>query len=663
MSKAAPTGYNPNSPSNHCCPKNEVPSKESSPAKGISKGAITTLVVGILVALVVGGFGTVGLLQSYKVISISSSSWLAIAIEAVGSTPHFWSLWTIAVGGAVVGLGLIGGGAYKIHPNKIPTEPSAGSGSSHRPIPGPPNRGKAKEGSGSLSLTGKKTVNDSLMCPPIHMDLVSHETQVAQIFSGMLPTILKENYEQDEAGVIRGSPENIEILTEILGRPSDEPDMIQLSLEEQNYLASQAIFPLLTPEGQKGLLKIMYDLLVPYLDKNHALKYLRTYNNDEISLSQKEGKLIISVKEIILTIDSQGNLVVRGTGEDLNPVSGSLITLLWHHMAVVLAELNPTSSKKFASQAFNQVQGLFSKLEQFTSKAQQLEGSKIDPALEGRYMTVFEGLPLHSIQQKGLTATKYIDSHCKDTVPKFSPEEGSITYALTPLVNPVIASQDSKFTISITTQQDTPPIISCTKSSDRGHFGTTMARDISFQKGVEEGSIRVSITKADTSGDWLEGSDKRVSTYYEVTVTEGRWHITFSQTDSWSQQWSHLFAFSLQDDGTWQHMGHFEEDIGQKKPSVAEYSEDLDFIIRSLLTLQGIYTSPYTLMEGIELHLTNQQPISIPMLQMLSQIKQGGSQSNYAVIQQSDSALRIGFDAWYHFAWNRYPPPKQQLQG
>ena len=73
---------------------------------------ILAIAIGILV-VGVGTFGGVGLLQSHGLISLPH--WLASTIGTVGNTPHFWSLWAIAAGGALAGGGLIAFGSSKIH--------------------------------------------------------------------------------------------------------------------------------------------------------------------------------------------------------------------------------------------------------------------------------------------------------------------------------------------------------------------------------------------------------------------------------------------------------------------------------------------------------------------------------------------------------------------
>jgi hypothetical protein len=74
--------------------------------------------VAITIGLIVVGIGGVvvlGLLQNYGIISLSSSlTWLTSAINTIGNTQHFWSLWCITGGCFLVGGSLIGFGSYKI---------------------------------------------------------------------------------------------------------------------------------------------------------------------------------------------------------------------------------------------------------------------------------------------------------------------------------------------------------------------------------------------------------------------------------------------------------------------------------------------------------------------------------------------------------------------
>lgn len=92
--------------------KNVVDSKGQS-----SKGLwVVAIIVGSVVFLGAVGFGTVGLLKSYGVITLNHSfEWLSIAIDFVGQTPHFISLWGITAGGVVLEGGLIALCTYKIH--------------------------------------------------------------------------------------------------------------------------------------------------------------------------------------------------------------------------------------------------------------------------------------------------------------------------------------------------------------------------------------------------------------------------------------------------------------------------------------------------------------------------------------------------------------------
>jgi hypothetical protein len=81
---------------------------------------ILAMVVGAVVVIGVGGFGSVGLLQSHGIISLPSSlQWLASAIGTVGHTPHFWSLWALTTGGTALGVASIAYGFYKIHKAKV----------------------------------------------------------------------------------------------------------------------------------------------------------------------------------------------------------------------------------------------------------------------------------------------------------------------------------------------------------------------------------------------------------------------------------------------------------------------------------------------------------------------------------------------------------------
>ncbi len=92
--------------------------KKVEEAKGqTSKGwYVLAIVIGSVVFVAAGGFGTVGLLKSYGYITLNQSfEWLSTAIGFAGNTPHFLSLWAIAAGGVVVGGGLIALGSYKIH--------------------------------------------------------------------------------------------------------------------------------------------------------------------------------------------------------------------------------------------------------------------------------------------------------------------------------------------------------------------------------------------------------------------------------------------------------------------------------------------------------------------------------------------------------------------
>ncbi len=71
------------------------------------------IIVGSLVVIGVGGFGSMGLLHSQDLFSLPHR--LTAAIGTVGHTPHLWSLWAVTVGGVVIGGGLIAFGSCKIH--------------------------------------------------------------------------------------------------------------------------------------------------------------------------------------------------------------------------------------------------------------------------------------------------------------------------------------------------------------------------------------------------------------------------------------------------------------------------------------------------------------------------------------------------------------------
>lgn len=109
----------------------EIIGKPVVEAKGqTSKGwYILAILVGSVVFVGVGGFGAVGLLKSYGIITLNNSfEWLSTAIGFIGNTPHFLSLWAIAAGGVVVGGGLIALGSYKIHTAEAKTDEPAAEG-------------------------------------------------------------------------------------------------------------------------------------------------------------------------------------------------------------------------------------------------------------------------------------------------------------------------------------------------------------------------------------------------------------------------------------------------------------------------------------------------------------------------------------------------------
>lgn len=79
---------------------------------------IVAIALAALVALGIGGFGGMGLLQSYHIISLPPG--LASLISTVGNTPHFWSLWVMTGGGFLTGTSLIVLGFCKIHKTEKP---------------------------------------------------------------------------------------------------------------------------------------------------------------------------------------------------------------------------------------------------------------------------------------------------------------------------------------------------------------------------------------------------------------------------------------------------------------------------------------------------------------------------------------------------------------
>lgn len=71
------------------------------------------IVVGVA-ALFFGISSSVGLLQNYGKIHLPAS-WFSEAVNWLGTTPHSWALWSIAVGGVLAGGVLTPLGAYKLH--------------------------------------------------------------------------------------------------------------------------------------------------------------------------------------------------------------------------------------------------------------------------------------------------------------------------------------------------------------------------------------------------------------------------------------------------------------------------------------------------------------------------------------------------------------------
>lgn len=75
--------------------------------------ALTTIVLGILVVVGVGGTGILGLLHSHKIIS------LPLGLAPIGNLNASY-LWLMTGGGALLGVALIGYGSCKIHKAKAP---------------------------------------------------------------------------------------------------------------------------------------------------------------------------------------------------------------------------------------------------------------------------------------------------------------------------------------------------------------------------------------------------------------------------------------------------------------------------------------------------------------------------------------------------------------
>jgi hypothetical protein len=88
--------------------------KSSDVAKNQTSKKWFILAVGIGTLVVIGGLGTVGLIHSYGLNLPQGLQWLTSAIGTIGNTSHFWSLWTMAVGGTVAGGILITYSIYKI---------------------------------------------------------------------------------------------------------------------------------------------------------------------------------------------------------------------------------------------------------------------------------------------------------------------------------------------------------------------------------------------------------------------------------------------------------------------------------------------------------------------------------------------------------------------
>lgn len=76
--------------------------------------SVALIVTGVVLAIVGGSFGVTGLLQSHGVINLPSS-WLTQGFSIVGNTPHFWSLYVIAIGSVLIGGALILYNSIRIH--------------------------------------------------------------------------------------------------------------------------------------------------------------------------------------------------------------------------------------------------------------------------------------------------------------------------------------------------------------------------------------------------------------------------------------------------------------------------------------------------------------------------------------------------------------------
>lgn len=85
------------------------------------KWYVLAIVVGSIIFLGAGGLGGIGLLQSHGHLSFLPQS-VVSALNTIGTLPQ-WSLWTLAVGGVVVGTALITFGSYNVHQLKKQDKP------------------------------------------------------------------------------------------------------------------------------------------------------------------------------------------------------------------------------------------------------------------------------------------------------------------------------------------------------------------------------------------------------------------------------------------------------------------------------------------------------------------------------------------------------------
>lgn len=76
--------------------------------------SVALIVTGVVLAIVGGSFGVTGLLQSHGLINLPSS-WLTQGFAIMGNTPHFWSLYVIAIGSVLISGALILYNSIRIH--------------------------------------------------------------------------------------------------------------------------------------------------------------------------------------------------------------------------------------------------------------------------------------------------------------------------------------------------------------------------------------------------------------------------------------------------------------------------------------------------------------------------------------------------------------------